>query len=448
VTALVLFILPGIAILVLCRGRLEIGLLASIGLGQWLAGADLTREIHPRLFGVCLAGTIALVVGYALAGRQKRNPHPGTERVRSKLASRSALGWLSVATVALVVIHFARGGVPLFSKGIETARFQIASSGLLGLPSRAYLFGLPILILAYASLKYRTSREARIIWLLAATFVVSRLLGGLKSGLLEVTFVALLAHIIHSGRAPRLLSGPVARRAAIGLVAVVFAGYLGTQYASVQAGSIHGAADYLVGRMTVGTVSAGAYAVEDRGLNDAGPYLLKDFLYYTNRYAADAPRRTGLFTPPLYDESRLISTGLVGLPPATSGYVSPVAPGLAASLFLDWGWGGVCVGMAIAGFLLRRLQWRAVGVLGLSAGIWGTAALVGVYVISNGGLAYYTINFGAVAVLYVLGARVLRGARLGADPMQATLFAFQDTVVEGPSQYSVSAPVKARRDDD
>jgi hypothetical protein len=428
VTALLLFMLPPIAIFVLCRGRLEIGLLASIGLGQWLAGADLARDVHPLLFSVCLAGTIAWVVGYALAGSQRQNPGPRTEGAPSRYGSRSALGLLSIVTVALVVIHFARGGVPLFSANVETVRFQLARSGLLGLPSRAYLLGLPILVMAYAGLRVRSSRESRILLLVAITFAVSRPLGGLKSGLFEVMLVAMIALIIHQGAAPRLVSGPVMRRALIGLVAVVFAGYLATQYSTVRADSIGSATDYLVKRATVGTVSAGAYAVEGHGLTGGGPYLLKDLLYFTNKYAADAPEEMGLFRPPPYEFSHLISTSLVGVPVTTRGYVTPVATGLAPSLFLDWGWGGVCIGMAVAGFLLRRLQWRAVGASGLSAGLWGTAALTVTYLTTNGGLAYYAINFGAVAVLYILGAIMLRGIRHRMDPVQ----------YESPGQLQIS----------
>jgi hypothetical protein len=411
--ALLLFVLPAVAFFLLCRGRLEVGLLASIGLGQWLSGAYLSRVSHPSLFAVCLVGTLALIVGYAIAGRQRHRLSSG-QRGDPHPTARDVLGWLSIVTAALVAVHFVRGGIPLFSADVETARFQIAGSGLFGLPGRAYLFGLPILVLAYASLRSLSRREMRLFALVLTTFVASRLLGGLKSGLWEVTLVILIAHVVHTGSAPPVLSRPVVRRALIAVLAIVFAGYLGSQYASIQIRSTRDAAGYLIERLTVGTVAAGAYSVEGHGLDLIGPHLARDFLYYADRYTAGIPSSVGLFAPPLYDTSRLVSTGLQGLPVGTTGYVTPVAVGFAPALFLDWRWAGVFVGMAAAGFLMRRLQWLAVETSGIAAGIWGTATLLTIYVVTNGGLAYYVINFAAVAVLYYLASGALTAAAGGA----------------------------------
>ena len=407
-TGLFLFLLPAIVILLLCRGRLEVGLLAAAGLGQWLAGAYLTRASNHGLFAVVMIGTAAFLAGYVVAGRQRRL-RPTRSGDTPSAQSRFALAVLGALTVILVVMHFVIGGVPLFSGDVETIRFQLASSGFFGIPSRAYLFGLPILLLAYAGLGELSRRDRVILLLLISSFVVSRLLGGLKSGLWEVTLVALLAHIVHTGSAPPVMSRPVVRRALLLVVAVLFAVYLGTQYSTVQVRSTRGAVDYLVYRLTVGTVGAGEYAVEGHALDRGGSRIGSDVLYYLDRYSSGVPRRIGLFVPPPFDTSRLISTGSQGLPTGTSAYVSPVAPGLAPSLFLDWRWLGVVVGMTIAGLVMRRLQWRAVAAVGLAAGVWAAAALVLVYILTNGSVAYYAINFTVVALAYTLGYVILSG---------------------------------------
>lgn len=406
--ALFLFLLPAVLVFLLCRGRLEVGLLASVGLGQWLAGAYVTRASNHGLFAVVATGTAAFLAGYLLAVRGRRRVLARSEEGSSAQA-RLILSVLAASTVVLVAVHFAVGGVPLFSSDVETIRFQLANSGFFGVPSRAYLFGLPILVLAYASLPRLSRRDRVVFLLLVTTFVVSRLLGGLKSGLWEVTLVVLLAHIVHIGAVPPVLSRPVVRRALLVVIAVLFAAYLGTQYSTVQVRSMRGAADYLAARLTVGTVGAGEYAVEGHALDRDGSRLGGDFLYYLDRYSSGLPRRLGLFVPPRFDTSRLISTGSQGLPPDTLAYVSPVAPGLAPSLFLDWAWLGVIVGMAAAGYVLRWLQWRAIVTTGMSAGVWAAGALILMYIITNGTAGYYVVNFVVVTLAYVVAQAALSG---------------------------------------
>ncbi len=401
--ALGLFVAPALAALALTRGRLEIGLLVGVGTGQWLAGSWLTRGLHPALFAVCASGALALFAGYALASRSANHEIELGDEQRWRLV----LAPLATVTLVLVAVHFIRGGVPLFSGHVETSRFDVSKSGLLGIPSRAYLFGLPAIAIAYGALRNRTRNEGRMFAAVAATLVASRILGGLKSGLLEVTFVVLVTLIIRTNGTARITSPLVLRRAAFGVLAIVFAGFLSTQYATVRAASASAAAGYLVKRATTGTVSAGAWAVSPRNLPYGGPFMLKDFLYYSNKYSSGIPARAGLFTAPRYNTSRIASASLVGLSADTDRYVTPVAMGLAPSLFLDWRWPGVVIGMILVGYVLRGLQWRSLRSGGLPAGLWGMSALTTVYVIDNGGLAYYTINFLGTAALYIAIALVL-----------------------------------------
>jgi hypothetical protein len=402
--ALGLFVLPAVVVLTITRGRVEVGLIAAMGMGQWLSGAWLTRDAHPQLLVVCTLGSAALFIGYALAPRPAASYSAHDATLGAKW--RVALTPLSTLTICLVALHFVRAGVPLFSGNVETSRFDVSKSGLLGIPSRAYLFGLPILAIAYAALPQRSPNERRMFALIAAAFVVSRVLGGLKSGLLEVTFVGLIALIIRTDARARIGSGIVLRRASMAVIAVAFAGFLSTQYASVHATSASAAGEYLVKRATTGTVSAGAYVTTPNNHLQSGPYLVKDFLYYGNKYSNGAPERWGLFTPPRFSTSRIVSANLIGLPPETDRYITPVAVGLAPSLFLDWGWLGVVVGMFAAGFAVRRLQWRSLRSGHVASGFWGVAALVTVYMIENGGVAYYTINLLGTTVLYAGAAHV------------------------------------------
>src|SRR5439155_18948606 len=132
----------------------------------------------------------------------------------------AVVDWSVLATTVTIVVvagtlaHFAVGGIPLLSSNVEIARLDVTASGLLGIPGRIYLFGIPLALAACLRGERIGSRAAFSTWqsrLLLATFVISRILSGFKSGLLEVVVITLLiyvasGHSMNRNHLPKLLA--------------------------------------------------------------------------------------------------------------------------------------------------------------------------------------------------------------------------------------------------
>lgn len=402
----VLFVSPIVLALCLRRGRIGMGLILGLGQGQWLSGAYAASGFG-RLFWVCAIGAVSLLVGYGIGGLGAGRPDADREAVRGR---RAALGPLAVITIVLVVVHFVRGGVPILSSNVETSRFDLASSGLLGMPSRAHLYGLPLIFLSYASLRDRSRDESRMFGAVSIAFVLSRLAGGLKSGLLEVVFVLLIAITVRSAGRARLVSRAMLRLILVALGATVSAIYVAAQYNSVGVRTWSDGLWYLVRRATAGSVSSGEYVIEHPGLLKDRPYILGDWLYYIDRYAAGIPRHLGAAVPD-YSLSRTVSTGLEHLPVWTQEYVSPVTPGLSPTFFLDGGWALVPIGMLLVGLLVGRSEANAIRREGLISGSWAVLGLITCYAATNGGPGYYLTNIVIVIAVYVAAAWLMRSTR-------------------------------------
>lgn len=171
-------------------------LLLMMGPTFWVAATRwnsfITAPHYLGFLGLVLIFALATVaiqrpLGAALA-KDRRVAVQGRPR---KPFSLRELDSLLFVVVALSVIHYWRlGEIPLFSAGIDVLRFEVADSGLFGIPSRGATIG-PIVLLASLCAAWPTlSPRRRMVFV--TTIVVLSALRGHKSALLEYITYALL----------------------------------------------------------------------------------------------------------------------------------------------------------------------------------------------------------------------------------------------------------------
>lgn len=231
---------------------------------------------------------------------------------------------------------------------------------------------------------------------------LTRIGTGLKSGLLETMFIALLALIAVRGRRS-LRELPWLRTIGGGVLASVAAILVATQYQTVDAGTPGEALAYLTDRLSTGTVSAAVVLIGPTGDLIEDP-VLGDYSYYLSKYLfgqADG-----------YTAGQQVSSALHGVRLDSGDYLSPVVLGSAPTLFAAGGLTVLISGALVLGWLLAVLE------------RWGTsssraenraAAMVLVLAltsaVSNGGFAYFSIN-SLGTLLIVLGTTWTASIRL------------------------------------
>lgn len=358
------------------------------------------------------AWTIATApVGFALGVLFSRTIRSRREEPHSTPSPKLTDGRacpLALAIVLLSGYHFVAGGIPALADSVETSRFHFQASGLFGIPSRATLFALPILVVAYSIFPAATTRSTRVI--LWAALLLSRMALGFKSGLLEVVIIAATVLLVRRDISHK-------RAVWLGTVlvtaAVAYATLIGNTYQTIAAaGGVD--ATYIFSRLTVGAAAPAEVALR---LVDAGIWqgsaAIHDLKYFSGTYL---PAVSG----PAYAFDQFVSSIMTGTPIRTNAFIVPVTVGgpsyLVASVPVMlvplslMVFGGVWSrGLALL-LRPRSLQWSLVG---------STLLLAVRAFMLNGGGAYVLINYGAVlvgllAVLMSLrGHRALAGSKVG-----------------------------------
>ncbi|MBO3088806.1 hypothetical protein [Cellulomonas dongxiuzhuiae] len=393
---------------VLAFSRVDLILIHIFGtissfVGMMLIAKDTESSSTPAY--ILLAAGLATIVGYA-AATQRRPAHLAASRAGSVVGTntspiaekplhRGGVYAVVLTSGTLAVYHLTAVGIPLFSDNIEVDRFDFTSSGLLGIPGRMFLFGVQLswVVAAVGATQAQVRWHRYGPWIWSTSFLaITSLLGGLKSGAIAFVTVILIAGTIIVQRRPRMLD--LVRRywlLGIGAVAYLIAvTAIYPTYANQQRPLL----GLLIDRVTVGSATPKLIALERSGavpVPAGGP--LADFYYFMLRY-------TGQDTTGLYSVERAISASMIGVDPASDAWTTPVTVGGAPELIFFFGLPTTLVIAFLLGVViarLYRLRQPTARTLILAAGF---GLLLNTWK-SRGGLAYYTLNYLAVAAMLV-----------------------------------------------
>lgn len=341
-----------------------------------------------RLF--LLAYLAFLLAGVAFDLMRATARAKGPAHRKSVEAPRGAAVIVTLVTLGTIV-HFLRSGIPLLSSNVEVARFSAGDSGLFGLPGRLYLFGLPLALAMclkrdqLAGARIGSTGLSRVI---LGTFLLSRLLSGFKSGVLEVasTYFVLLVLVGAEFDRERI------RRFVAGIsVAAGFALLIGSQY-----GTYHrtGTVNSLKVRLTEQSTEAAGAVLQARESRIYGRSVVsQDFPYFLHRYARVGVGRDFSF-------NQRVSANLIGTPLTGTAFIVPVTTTAIAEEIYE---AGAVKGIGLLGLIGLCYQWlvaRALRTSGLRPFLLSAASvLAAMSFLTKGGLVYAALNWAVVAAL-------------------------------------------------
>jgi hypothetical protein len=340
-------------------------------------------------------GVGAIVVGYIVGRRFVPSP------IVPQLQLGPRQGRHYVTAIVLVVstltlLHFTLGGIPLLSSRIEVSRFNFTSSGLFGLPGRMYLYGAPIA----AGVALARSRALGIAWyndrltlLALSVLVVSRLLSGFKSGLLEVLIVLLVVAILTRG--PMRSMVRILRQYFLPIIGAVIAGFLvATLYSSYYHSPGRSLSESLLSRATTVSAEPRVLTLERRlRILNVSSFDL-DATYFAHEYA-------GIGSSGGYAFSRLVAASMLHINPEGSDHAPPVTYGGFPELAFDFNITLALIAMLALGASLAGIEATACQ-RSFNHYILCLTAVLAIYdYVVKGGLIYILINRGIVAAMLV-----------------------------------------------
>lgn len=293
-----------------------------------------------------------------------------------------------VLMAVLTVLHFSLVGITLLNSSVETARFDVGASGLLGLPSRAVLYGTPALtLLSLATLRPATRRVTLAIWIL---FAASQVALGFKGALAEVLVVSAMGWFLGNRR---LRLGPMLLMALGGAAAISYVQFVGSRYATMT-GSNAGFG-YVVNRVTTEAIRAGYTALSVPPGSFSGSVFVSDAQTLIARYDGSS---SGGYT---FDE--LVSSTMTGTHLQAGAFIVPVTVGGPVYLYFSFSALGAVVLLFLLGMAWAVLAIRIGAPKSALSASFIAVSLYGIRVfLLNGNGAYLVINLAFTGVLLSL----------------------------------------------
>jgi hypothetical protein len=349
-----------------------------------------------------LAAPLIIAVGMMIGPQRKKT----TESADSDPIFERFLVHAFWILFVLAMLHFALGGIPVFSSSIETERFNLGGSGLGGFPSRAVLYAIPaVALLSLSTVREATKRQTTAIWLL---YVITQLGLGFKGAVVEIIILAAIGYLIRVSR-PKLKH--MAIFAASLLVAFIYVEVVRSLYATTSVGGT-GGIEYMLDRATTQAIESGYLALWHSpdfsgGLSAFG----HDFQQLLTRYL-------GMAEDGDYTFDMLMSSIVTGTPLGIGMFIVPVTVGGAVYLIFSLGTPFVIAVLATIGW---AWSWAVASLRGKSTVLrsaFAAVLVIGVRIfVLNGNGAYLVINLSfAVFLLWMCAVPSLymnRTHRLG-----------------------------------
>jgi hypothetical protein len=339
-----------------------------------------------------MIGLAAMVVGYCLVRWRPVQPDPNVNKHRDP---GPALLVTVIVVCLLALYHFSVIGIPSLSSNVEIDRFNFTSSGLLGLPGRAYLYGLPIVTTGamFCAARWPT-RTARIAVALAVVvLLLTRLASGFKGGLIEVVIILFFASALIAGGLS--LRRAAVRYLAIGSVALAFTALIAPAYASYSNLNTIELTSSLLNRATTGAALAGRLVMQPAPQLVLLPQntAVNDFEYTAWRYLG-----IDLGTHFAFEQIVAASTYHARLSNTSAPQTVQAFP----QLVYDHGLLLAALGSGLLGYLFAWLEVAGARMLRPMGFAIVLAVLLALRdYITKGGLVYETVNWAAM-LLFIL----------------------------------------------
>jgi hypothetical protein len=354
--------------------------------------------------------TGAMIAGYYFASFLRVSSSGRAQEVRRRVLKEVGQGCFYAGpvvtfTTILCVYHFWKVGLPILSSDVESQRFALGGSGLFGLPSRMYLYGVYFaLAVAIAEARVRGLPLTKSPWvrIAYATLVVTRLVSGFKSGVAQIFLYTVLLAVLSMGgiRVGRYFG----RFLLATIAAVIFIFAVGSTYHSYGS-SGQSLADKLGNRVTAESATPAWIVINSTpaSLGEPRRPIELDLDYFQYRYLS-----IGLYEP--YGFTRLIAARVAGESPYIQGDIAPVTLSASAVLFYQFRWFGLLAAFLLGGLIRvseRMSQRRRLSPIGFA--VAASVAEAAIDFISKGELVYGVINWSATC-LVLIGISVLSNA--------------------------------------
>lgn len=321
----------------------------------------------------------------------------------AKFTVRTLAIWItSSAVFGLVGYHFAVGGIPLFSDGIEIDRFNFTSSGLFGIPGRMYMMGLPLLLVYISIIRSRTvvHKSINVVYVLTwVVFITSRIFSGFKGSLLEVVLTIMFIHAIEN-KPISVYNKRLFTYALVLFSSLLFAGLIAGRYGATYGIDFMDSIAYLLDRMTTIAAQPAEYvmsAAEKHTMDSSySGYYFQDFAYILKKYL-----RISLVEGDVFTLEKTVSAGLYGVPLSEDYFIVPVTIGAFAETFINFGLIGTYFVMFFYGILYAYFIGQAIRSTNIYiATLYGYGVLICHSYLTKGGLIYFLTNGAGILFLF------------------------------------------------
>jgi hypothetical protein len=255
---------------------------------------------------------------------------------------------LSIMYTCLFIYHMVKMGIPII-RNTEIDRFNFIGSGLFGIPGRIYLYGLPFLFIftfVYKEAVINSHKHFKYLFsFIFLVFVISRILGGFKSGLINIVALIILAKITLYG--PINFFNIIKEYFIFIIVSICYALWMSTKFSSIL--NIYSSlGKYFFERVFIIPALPSVFIFSNNMFNGYFLYFLNDIKYYFGRYF-------NLFKPDNFPTVKIISAYIYNTPLTETSFLVPVTITSVSELYLNFGFIVSLILILFIGYIFGRI---------------------------------------------------------------------------------------------